>query len=1744
LIPPVLDPNQPWGTGVDATRSIEIELTTGILTTLADGGQVGPSPTITVVPDGNTQVRCGEGVSNDFGAAGEACSFSSWDYQRPDAGAGGSDLIRALHTVSVRAVGQAPPAMAPTAWTVVVSGNNVDGAPSTVIYYALPADPTPTDPDPNVQMVEKEIAEAGYEPDIDSPYVGTMVLTTPTGSSIAVPVQAHIINDVLALYDPSRLIAPNGILSLRRLDFATVPFPVQAYVRWVYVDASPAYAWNMDAKARIISFRQQANTAKAPIEATGALAFGDMVMLSEAFGQGADLRFSLTLSPRPVPTCSVDADVFAQPCNGSQVCEWGFCAEPAPGGPPDSSEGLATGTPFLSVQTKLSDWLNSGPLVDTTVLPSAIWCAQDPAVEFTSKWPETLFKFAEAKLLDYDMPCVAPSTGANGKPQIGWGGPFPFSHRESLEKLGVYKDKLNTADLFGRCLQELQRTGPPWVDSMTASFPEFTGGLLDYKADCVSLGPVGKLLAENGDSSSYSLAAYDQWLSLVARIAQEWFRLHGFLMHQGVEQLSQEDVILRQSTSSGTSGASGISATPAPDQLLAVMERGLAFGFSQVLQPIVFNPQYSMDLPVWTLDYRTMTGMQRCAQGAGGVAKACPPSGWECESQDHAAALAAYTGFWDCDPDYIENGVCPPEHLWRHCVIQDAAQLVSSDDIPKGFLPVLTDALTGYLRVVEADLEKTMLDSYQEQQPGGTSGKALAALIRYGTAMRLTTYFQAMGVRMAKADSNCSTTDGITSCQYPHWYDRWRNAARELDLQMARAANAAQRLASGQNPLGVPDDDTPVFFGDVQGTNSRYFASSDYLINTWAGPAVGSARGALSTARDAWISARNASLTTQQNETAHEQRLDDIATPAGRTILDNCGGLTIGGAVADSRSVVESLAKLEPSIAHKTLNECYVGGGESCTLKPDDAQITEARLAGFIGNAAAARSELCRLDYMRVNYPSEWVAATEARPKAGTGHFAGATASAKLTPFMSGTSTAPFCDDCAGDPTCLSGNCVEDCVVACGVGPGVDRCWQANTRCWYRFKDCTDMFVPAYQTGDEDSNCAYICGPIGDYFTCRRNWDGLCPEKKYEDCQEIANMSPFPLLQEMSLKNCAGELAARKGAPENTKDLADYALDCLSRHVHGSDLPPLPADARSSKWKTAEVGSAGGVLEIYIPSAGDGTIQAADPQMAALDLYSPDLQVLRASQGWNQAVALCGSEGYGAPLPDWELPRECLRGKLGVAWSQLHDIWSQAERDKALLFEKVGNWSAWLLSCHEQGLLNQLSQQELSSYLGQRGKLLGAAGDVDTMRTVVLGCASGDYVGGALGGLFSDDANQIRAEVTQLDALHAKFQAEMEAKIAAIQCATNNKTAYNAIGPVRAQIAQRLDEFQTALQNFANLLQENGLAFDTAAAQLDTENHRKVADFSHHYWYDEKVDTFRKQMKWAKQLTYLALRAVEFEFQESLNLRGAVVAARHPDELADALLAIQQVQATRGVNRKRPEQSSIVLSLRDDILEVADRTGAPSGERDWTASQRFKGRLRDERYTIRDENGAWLGQGIAFSMKEQGVLENRCGERLWRVTATVQGDNLSPLEPGTPLTLLKKNTFYSQYCRGHGGTEKHQVNSIRPSNQLFTGKVAGTPEEATAYTAAAMYPWFNVRRIDFYSADYTKGASEELAGRGLYGDYILLFPKQILDKAKKNPFPLENVEDVLLRVDYLSVDNLSPVGTGDQAVPVGGASSH
>jgi hypothetical protein len=170
-----------------------------------------------------------------------------------------------------------------------------------------------------------------------------------------------------------------------------------------------------------------------------------------------------------------------------------------------------------------------------------------------------------------------------------------------------------------------------------------------------------------------------------------------------------------------------------------------------------------------------------------------------------------------------------------------------------------------------------------------------------------------------------------------------------------------------------------------------------------------------------------------------------------------------------------------------------------------------------------------------------------------------------------------------------------------------------------------------------------------------------------------------------------------------------------------------------------------------------------------------------------------------------------------------------------------------------------------------------------------------------------------------------------------------------------------------------------------------------------------------------------------------------------------------------------------------------------------------------------------LGQGIPFSLDAQGPLALRCAEKLWRVSATLQGDALGQDAPAAPVFLMKRNHFSSQWCDGRGDGSSYQTGSMQPVSTLFHPDDRGGSEAAVLEkTTAMLYPWFNVRRSELYRRAYEEGASEELSGRGLYGDYVLLFPwKGLLEpQPAERGFPLEQLEDVLLRFDYLSVDDI------------------
>lgn len=61
------------------------------------------------------------------------------------------------------------------------------------------------------------------------------------------------------------------------------------------------------------------------------------------------------------------------------------------------------------------------------------------------------------------------------------------------------------------------------------------------------------------------------------------------------------------------------------------------------------------------------------------------------------------------------------------------------------------------------------------------------------------------------------------------------------------------------------------------------------------------------------------------------------------------------------------------------------------------------------------------------------------------------------------------------------------------------------------------------------------------------------------------------------------------------------------------------------------------------------------------------------------------------------------------------------------------------------------------------------------------------------------------------------------------------------------------------------------------------------------------------------------------------------------------------------------------------------------------------------------------------------------------------------------------------------------------------------------------------RRAELERDDYANGSTSELAARGLYGEYALFIPAEVLSIDGSDGLVLEHVDDILLRFDYVSV---------------------
>jgi hypothetical protein len=404
------------------------------------------------------------------------------------------------------------------------------------------------------------------------------------------------------------------------------------------------------------------------------------------------------------------------------------------------------------------------------------------------------------------------------------------------------------------------------------------------------------------------------------------------------------------------------------------------------------------------------------------------------------------------------------------------------------------------------------------------------------------------------------------------------------------------------------------------------------------------------------------------------------------------------------------------------------------------------------------------------------------------------------------------------------------------------------------------------------------------------------------------------------------------------------------------------------------------------------------------------------------------------------------------------------------------------------------------------------------------------------GALIASDvlAEQMDEAQRAHDALVAKRQAKGEELVCLNEARSElvgAKAAALRISKSMQDLARNVVNLRGQKSYTAALWQEGNMA-------LARERELLARSSTQQFWLNDKVLAYQNKLRQARRVAYLAVRAVEYEYQASLALRQDVIAARRPLDLQTVLDELRAATGTRSVAGSRPSSLSTVVSLRSQLLQLRDRSQDPPGFQTLSESERFRLYVSSSRFADYDAQGAYQGQRVPFTLVPadggQGagiplLAGSDCAERLWSVNASILGDGVVAPDAGTSsrIELWKSNTFYSQWCSAPGTGPRYQVESVRPEINLFQEPgVAGTPGNGRSfsqYTRARVQAYHNVPRASFEAGEYGQGSTSELATRGLWGEYVLFFPASTLKSSQPDGLDLSRIDDILLRLDYVSV---------------------
>jgi hypothetical protein len=210
------------------------------------------------------------------------------------------------------------------------------------------------------------------------------------------------------------------------------------------------------------------------------------------------------------------------------------------------------------------------------------------------------------------------------------------------------------------------------------------------------------------------------------------------------------------------------------------------------------------------------------------------------------------------------------------------------------------------------------------------------------------------------------------------------------------------------------------------------------------------------------------------------------------------------------------------------------------------------------------------------------------------------------------------------------------------------------------------------------------------------------------------------------------------------------------------------------------------------------------------------------------------------------------------------------------------------------------------------------------------------------------------------------------------------------------------------------------------------------------------------------------------------------------------------------------------MSLRDEIVRFASGN-VPPGFPAVDATTAFRNYLKSDAAKIY-AGDHYLGRGIRFSMTPPGWAQFSCAERIWRITSALQVQG-SPIN-NARMVLWQENEFGSQMCHASDAGKLH-VATVQPNHNLLVddnGSFDGAPfQTPLRYTAMEIDGLGNKTRDDLVALP--EGRHAGLAGRGLYGNYVLLFPSQQFETENQTFF--DTVKDVLFRFDIVEATNVN-----------------